>query len=223
MKAKGEMYTFISHLKNYLSGECQFRCSYCYVGDMKKKFPNVNKKYSGKPMLIESELKENMGSGKTIFVQNNSDLFADSIPKEWIFKILAHCNLYPENTYLFQSKNPERFHEFIALFPPKTILGTTIESNRDFKLTKAPKPTERAFGMRDIKLKKMISIEPICDFDLPVLVGLIKFINPNFVSIGADSKKHGLIEPKKEKIDELIKALEEFTEVKIKSNLGRLA
>jgi protein gp37 len=222
LKAKGEMYSWVSHLKNYLAGECPFQCAYCCVGDMKKKFPNVNKKYSGKPMLIESELKENMGSGKIIFVQNNSDLFADSIPKEWIFRILAHCNLYPENTYLFQSKNPKRFHDFISLFPNKTILGTTLESNRDFKLTKAPEASQRADAMRDIKLKKMISLEPICEFDLPILVGWIKLINPDFVSIGADSKKHNLIEPSREKVDELIKELEEFTEVKTKSNLGRL-
>jgi protein gp37 len=197
-------------------------CAYCCVEDMKNKFPNVNKKYSGKPTLIESELRENMGSGKTIFVQNNSDLFADSIPKEWIFKILAHCNLYPENTYLFQSKNPKRFHEFITLFPPHTILGTTIETNKNFDLTKAPQPSRRADAMRDIKIKKMLSIEPICEFDLPILVGWVKLINPDFVSIGADSKKHNLPEPSKDKVNELIKALEEFTEVKIKSNLGRL-
>lgn len=47
-------------------------------------------------------------------------------------------------------------------------------------------------------------------------------INPKFVSIGADSKKHNLPEPSKEKIEALIRELSLFTEVKIKDNLRRL-
>lgn len=221
-KSVGEMYEWVSHLKNYLSGQCPHMCNYCYVGDMKKRFPNVNKKYSGKPKLIKKELEENMGLGKTIFIQNNGDLFAKSIPKEWILDVMAHCNKYPDNTYLFQTKNPSRFHEFMELFPKNTILGTTIESNRNFKISKAPSPSERASAMKDIKLTKMVSIEPVLEFDLSILVGWIKFINPKFISIGADSKGHGLAEPSKEKIDELVEELKDFTEIKLKSNLKRL-
>jgi hypothetical protein len=54
------------------------------------------------------------------------------------------------------------------------------------------------------------------------MVKLIKRCKPTQVSIGADSKKHKLPEPSKEKILELIEKLSEFTEVDIKDNLYRI-
>jgi len=68
--AKGEMYPWVSHLKNYLGGACLHHCNYCYVSKMGAKFPNVRKKYSGKPKLLKNELTEKMEWGKTIFVQS---------------------------------------------------------------------------------------------------------------------------------------------------------
>lgn len=40
-----------------------------------------------------------------------------------------------------------------------------------------------------------VSIEPILDFDLNVMIEWIKQLQPKFVSIGADSKRHNLPEP----------------------------
>ena len=54
------------------------------------------------------------------------------------------------------------------------------------------------------------------------LVEMIRRINPRFVSIGADSKRHGLPEPDPEKIRKLISTLRKFTEVREKDNLKRL-
>ena len=222
--AKGEMYPWVSHLKNYLGGACLHHCNYCYVSKMGAKFPNVRKKYSGKPRLHKNELTEKMEWGKSIFVQNNGDLFAKSIPSEWIIKVLSHCNKYPHNIYLFQTKNPARFHEFIGLFPKNVILGTTIETNRDYPVSKAPKPSERVKAMIKLtnRVAKMVSIEPIMDFDDNVMVRYIKLIQPKFVSIGADSRKCGLKEPPKNKIEELIEQIKPITEVRLKPNLERL-
>jgi hypothetical protein len=69
---------------------------------------------------------------------------------------------------------------------------------------------------------KMISIEPILDFDLEILVEWIRKIKPDFVSIGADSKGHNLPEPNRNDVDILIKNLREFTDVRIKSNIKNL-
>jgi len=68
----------------------------------------------------------------------------------------------------------------------------------------------------------MISIEPITDFNLEFFIKIIKEIKPKFVSIGADSKGHNLPEPSWDKVQELIKELKKFTEVRIKDNLERL-
>ncbi|MCD6318205.1 hypothetical protein J7M02_03980, partial [Candidatus Aerophobetes bacterium] len=66
------------------------------------------------------------------------------------------------------------------------------------------------------------SIEPIMDFDLSKFLSWIEYINPSFVSIGADSKKSNLPEPPASKVKQLISALEKFTKVYVKKNLKRL-
>lgn len=75
-------------------------------------------------------------------------------------------------------------------------------------------------GLKDAR--KMMSIEPIMDFDLVAMVKMISMIEPEFVSIGADSKGHGLKEPPWEKVRELIDRLGGITEVREKANLERL-
>ena len=70
--------------------------------------------------------------------------------------------------------------------------------------------------------RKMITIEPVIDFDVYPLVSLIERINPEFVNIGADSKGHNLPEPSWFKIEQLIKELNRFTKSISKENLERL-
>lgn len=220
------MYKFIDKTRNYLGGECKHNCSYCYVNAMRKKFPNLNERYSGEVRLFDKELNKAEGTGNTIFVQDMGDLFADNVPKEFILKILEHLNQYPGNNYLFQTKNPKRVFEFMNHFPRNTIIGTTIETNRQDilnKISKAPPVQERKYWVERAKFcKTFITLEPLIDFDLEELIEIIKYIQPNFVNIGADSKDNRLLEPSKEKIEALIKELKTFTEVRIKSNLWRL-
>jgi len=54
------------------------------------------------------------------------------------------------------------------------------------------------------------------------LVSMIYGIKPDFVTIGADSKGHNLVEPPWEKVQELINTISKFTEIRQKSNLERL-
>ena len=76
--------------------------------------------------------------------------------------------------------------------------------------------------MEKLKGEKMVSIEQIMDMNVFRVVNWMKRIKPKFVSIGADSQGHNLPEPSWEKVQELIKELEKFTEVSIKDNLRRL-
>ena len=76
--------------------------------------------------------------------------------------------------------------------------------------------------MSQLQFKKMVSIEPIMDFDVDTMIDWIRQIKPEFVSIGADSKGHNLPEPSKDKIRALIGALSKITVVKQKANLSRL-
>jgi hypothetical protein len=170
----------------------------------------------------EVELKTNLGVGNIIFVGSSCDDYAMTIPSDWIRRQLNYCQQFPFNRYLFQSKNPGRFNQF--QYPSNTMFGTTIETNRDYHgISKAPEPWSRYMAMTYITdFPKMVSIEPIMDFDLDVLVIWIEDIKPEFVSIGADSKGHKLPEPSADKINRLIQELESITQVKLKTNLKRL-
>ena len=219
-KSKGNMYDWVTHTHSHLAGECPHKCSYCYV--QRNRF-GVSPRYKGESRLIETELDVDYGSGKTIFIEHMNDMFAASIPVNWIYSILRHCNKYPNNCYVFQTKNLERAHWFLASFPPKFMMGTTIESNYIYRGTQAPPPEERYKGMLKFKGQKtFVTIEPIMDFDR-VLSSWIISIKPSFVNIGADSKGCGLVEPSPEKILRLIEKLNE-NEITIrrKTNLKRL-
>jgi len=170
--------------------------------------------------FVEKEMETNLGAGNFIFVGSSTDMWCKDSVFGQITAILSHCDNY-NNRYLFQSKNPERFHNNFC-FPANTILGTTIETNRAYVVSRAPGTMQRMEAMWRLGYPKMVSIEPIIDFDLDVMVEWIKLIKPEFVSIGADSKGHKLPEPEPQKVQSLIMALREMTQVKVKDNLKRL-
>lgn len=219
-KQTGNMYSWVNATWNPIAGECLHKCSYCYV---KKGRTKNLKKYQGITRIDEKCMKDNLGSGNFIFVGNMIDMFGEWVSDEIIIRVLEHCRRF-DNKYLFQSKNPDRFWDFRNRFPSKTVLGTTIETNRVFfNNSEMIIPETRVNSMVwKHSFDKMVSIEPIMCFDLEPFVEMIKLIKPTFVSIGADSKKSGLNEPEPEKIRLLIKELEKFTEVRIKPNLNRL-
>lgn len=60
------------------------------------------------------------------------------------------------------------------------------------------------------------------DFHLEHFVRLIRRCKPEQVNIGADSGGHNLPEPSKEKLQQLISEIEQFTTIHNKKNLTRL-
>lgn len=220
-KSKGQMYDWVTHQHAHLGGECAHGCSYCYVDSPRFGRPD---RFKGELRLLEDEFRVNYGSGRTIFIDHMNDLFADAVPMVWIERVLLHCARYPDNTYVFQTKNPVRYLECEPL-PENIILGTTIESNRFFPevMQKSPSPIYRVEPMVQVKHKKFVTIEPILDFDLDTLLAWIVKINPDFVNIGADSKGRGLPEPKWGKVEGLIHGLfAAGVTIRKKMNLDRL-
>jgi hypothetical protein len=84
------------------------------------------------------------------------------------------------------------------------ILGTTIETNRDDLyegISEAPKPSQRCKDFLAVKHPlKMVTIEPVLDFDVDVIVSWIAKIDPCTVWIGYDSKRNYLPEPELRKV-----------------------
>ncbi len=214
-KQSGNMYGFVTHTWNPIKGRCSHNCSYCYM----HRYWGMMKDDSLR--LDEKELKTNLGEGNFIFVGSSTDMWAETVPKNHIQQVLDHLYKYPKNTYLFQTKYPSRYGNN---FWKNEILCITLETNLDIRdITRANKPTNRAveFG-KNKHNHKMVTIEPIMDFDLDIFVDLINDIKPEQVNIGADSGHNNLPEPSKEKVLQLITELEKFTKVHQKPNLKRL-
>lgn len=212
------MYEFVTHTWNAIKGQCYHDCSYCYM----KRWGNLKA-----VRLDEKELQTDLGKDNFIFVGSSCDMFANDIPNEWIRKVLVHMDKF-ENKYLLQTKNPDRILDFIdaSVISDKSVICTTIESNRDYKeiMNRSPRIDSRVIAMTELSsvVDTYVTIEPILDFDLLNMIDAIRLCYPTQVNIGADSGGHNLPEPSKEKIGQLILKISEFATVNLKPNLKRL-
>ena len=223
-KAKGNMYGFCTHTWNPIRGKCLHDCSYCYIklgGPMG---------WSHEAKLIEREVDlktgTKLGKDNFIFVGSSTDMWGQWVRESDIFTVLAYCRRF-DNRYLFQSKNPERFASFASFLPERSWLCTTIETNRNMSdISTAPSAHARAIAMARMKkagYKTTLTIEPVMDFDLEPMINIVRSIQPDWVSIGADSKQADLPEPDVPKVRSLIDGLSaKGFEVKIKKNFKRL-
>jgi DNA repair photolyase len=212
-KSKGNMYDWVTHTWSPIVG-CSHQCEYCYVKAFREQ--------PVRPILRHDF--PNLGDERTIFVGHLCDMFAEDTPEAMVNSVLRHCMVYSSNVYVFQTKNPRRYRLFDL--PRVSIVGTTIETNRAdvlAKISKAPPPEERAEQIAEVGRERFVTIEPILDFDTRTFADMIHAANPDFVNIGADSKKHGLPEPTREKVQELIEALTaRGITIRKKVNLNRL-
>ena len=126
-ESKGNMYRWTTHTHTHLAGACPHACTYCYVQAMERRFRNG--RYVGPVRMVEKELAIRYGSGKVIFVEHCIDLFATAVPQEIVEQVLAHCCKWPDNEYVFQTRNPSRVDAHLDLLPPTRLIGTTIETD----------------------------------------------------------------------------------------------
>jgi hypothetical protein len=148
--------------------------------------------------------------GEFVFVAYMGDIAWASV--EGVRRILERIKEFPETSFLFLTKNPSVYRGWqqtgVILLPANVYLGATIETNRDYSLSKAPEPCERYLAMAAIKHShKFISIEPIMDFHLPTMVDWMKKIKPEIIEVGGDNYHNHLPEPPWWKVEALFKAL----------------
>jgi DNA repair photolyase len=212
-KQKGNMYGFVTHTWNTIKGKCFHECSYCYMKKWGKQNP---------VRFDDKELNTDLGENNFIFVGSSCDMFANDIKSEWIEQTIDHCKKFPKNKYLFQTKNPRQLQFFH--FPENTVFCVTIESNYSLDNNFAPGIRERVSEFEALNVRdKMLTIEPIMDFDVDELLDIIDAINPLQVNIGADSGRNGLKEPSAEKIGELVRCLDDAgINYFLKDNLSRI-
>lgn len=203
---------------NPLRGLCKYKCRYCLAKEMMKKYPHIKKKYSGDIDLDEEAMSVKFPKKSAILISPMNDLFADYVDGEKIKRVIDVINKWSkeEREFIFITKNPKRYFEFLDLFPPHTYLSTIIESTKDVNKTKAPHPKERYTHIRDLSFKldlHMIEsirtglfLHPLLDFDLKTMTRWIKNVSPKFVVIGGANIKNAP-RPERENVYRLIMSI----------------
>jgi len=129
-----------------------------------------------------------------VFVDGDGDITFCPLEfvKETIESIKRRNEKNPEITYYFQSKNPACFKSFMHLLPKNCMLLITLETNRDEgyeRISRAPKPSVRFRDFLELDYpRKVVTIEPIMDFDQEVFLSWIIQIKPEYVWIGYNSR-----------------------------------
>jgi hypothetical protein len=137
---------------------------------------------------------------------------------EWMQQILARIRQLSDRTFLIQSKNPSVFGNY--RFPTNVLLGTTIETNRDDLyegISNAPLPSQRCKVMLKLRDRKIVTIEPVLDFDVEIMAEWVRKIKPETCYVGYDSKRNYLPEPELAKVEALMQKLKETTSVRAKT------
>lgn len=194
---------------------CDFRCTYCNARKAAlTRFKHFARYKDGfAPKLIEEELTRHFKPGQFIFVAYMGDIaFAT---REQFLRILARIRDFPQTDFLIQSKNPKQLYDWLVdwgiTLPSNVYLSTTIETNRDYGLTKAPPPLERFRYFTGYPHNfKFLSIEPIMDFDLEEMVKWVTLMNPDIIEVGADNYHNNLPEPPWSKVEQLLEKLREI-------------
>ena len=213
---------------------CRFDCIYCVPSFQKviawsTKRSGVN--CEGCLNFFPHEHPERLSripSHDIIFAFGNGDItfYRQSFVEKAIENLIGNLSRSRKNkTVYFQSKNPRCLSKyFLKLEPIKesVVLATTLETNRDegyCDISKAPLPSVRYKDFLALNWqRKIVTIEPVMDFDLDEFAGWIRQISPEAVYLGFNSRPNevNLPEPSPEKFWQLKDALNSFTEVRLK-------
>jgi len=198
---------------------CHFKCCYCaFKNTLKRSKCKQDQEFTPHAHLeVLSKRPPPTKEGEFVTIGMNGDISFAS--KEEMEAIIHYCWLWAKHTFLLQSKNPAFFHNY--KFPENVILGTTIESNRtEFHnsdywsyeyMSAAPNVNKRFDAMYGLVARKVITIEPIMDFNLDTFLNAIIDLKPEWVWVGYDSKprRNYLPEPPLAKTQDFIEHLED--------------
>jgi len=201
---------------------CHYDCVYCersFKAQMKRQKHNCLECYRYEPHFHPERLDWRLPLTKGdefIWACSAGDItFAKP---EWIEAILEKIREMPTRTFLMQTKDPACYTQYDL--PDNLLIDITLETNRDegYKdISKAPLPSIRYHDYLEIDHPhKLVTVEPILDFDSDIFLDWIRDIEPIRVYIGYDSKKNRLPEPELDKTKVLISSLDEFVKIKTK-------
>lgn len=177
---------------------CEFDCIYCINGyreSLQRLSCATCRAY--RPYKHKDRLK-GIPSKRIIFVLGDSDpYYAIKYEPEFFEQILEAMrnDKRKDRIFFLQSKAPACLEDYLHLLPKNTYLLTTLETNRDEgydKISEAPKPSKRYKDFLSLKWdKKIVTVEPIMDFDLDSFSKMLVSIDPKAMFIGYES--HGSV------------------------------
>ncbi len=180
---------------------CRFGCTYCSARKLAETRLRNSERYKEgfNPHLVSKELRRSFKPGEFIFIAYMGDI-SFAVHRE-VEQILARVEAFPDTRFLMMTKDPEFYVADMAnvwgmKFPDNLYLGTTIESNFDHGVSKAPAPEARMRAMVELDhINKLVSIEPLMNFHLATMVMWMKEIRPQIIEIGPDNYHKNLPEP----------------------------
>ena len=110
-----------------------------------------------------------------IFVSSMGDLFGEWVPDIWIEDVFAACKRAPQHTYLFLTKNPQRYCDLASAgklpTEPNFWYGTTITG------------PDMPFFFWD-KANTFVSVEPLLEpFDTEATGGVVGYVNASGATV----------------------------------------
>lgn len=195
---------------------CLFGCSYCapsFQRQAKRQKQNCMKCYQYIPHYHPDKLSK-IPSSEIVFACGNGDI--SFCRPEFVRKIIEAIKQHKSKmrqTFYLQSKKPDCLKPYLHLLPGNVMLVTTLETNRDRgydQISKAPVPSKRYRQFLSLKYpRKIVTIEPLVDFDVRPFAKWIIKIKPEYVWLGFNSKNKevSLPEPSKEKVQRFIEIL----------------
>ena len=193
---------------------CRHGCRYCvpsFQAQMKRQRKRCDLCYQYVPHPHLGRLLRpppRTPDGSFVFFPSASDWAF--IPRDVAEIAYAYMETWHHRTFLLQTKDPA--HVPLVSIPENAILGTTLETNRPtVDVSNAPSTASRAYTLSCWSARRMVTVEPIMDFDLELFAQMIRSVNPWRVYVGYDShpRTNHLPEPSLEKTNELVRSLRE--------------
>ena len=189
---------------------CEHDCRYCrpsFQAQLKRRRNKCPDCYSfvphGHPSRLQNQRFPKTGFMQFIFTCSSGDIAF--CPDNYLQQIVAEIRRHKDRTFLLQTKDPTVFQR--TKFPDNVILGITLETNKDAlaqAVSKAPPPSQRRKVFKTVEhARKMLTIEPVMDFDLDTMIQWIDDLAPCMVWLGYDSKRANLPEPPLAQVKEL--------------------
>ena len=171
---------------------CGFDCTYCvpsFKRQAKRQKRLCMKCYDYEPHTHPKRLSK-IPRAEIVFACGDADIaFCEP---DYLGRIIeAIKGARGDRTFYLQSKRPSCLNQFVGLLPETVILVTTLETNRDDgydRVSKAPPPSERfrQFVALDYP-RKVVTIEPMLDFDVDIFAEWIISIRPEYIWLGFNS------------------------------------